>query len=113
MFLCLSLSVFFIFVPISIAVIGGIEKAVYCGSVTSFVLCLSLSVFVFVCVCLCLFFVFVPISIVKIGGEGGILLQRDLTKAVSPRPHRHTSRKKGKARQQKKIRERKCDEKHH
>ena len=39
----------FVFVPISIAVIGGIEKAVYCGSVTSFVLCLSLSVFVFVC----------------------------------------------------------------
>ena len=39
---------------------------------------LSLSVFVFVCVCLCLFFVFVSISIVVIGGEGGILLQRDL-----------------------------------
>ena len=117
---------------------------------------LSLSVFVFVCVCLCLFFVFVSISIVVIGGEGGILLQRDfvcfvcvchclclclslsvfslctyfnscdwgdqegsillqrdLTKAVSRRPHRHTSRKKGKARQQKKIRERKCEEKHH
>ena len=84
---------------------------VYCYSVTSFVL--SVFVIAFVCVCLCLFFVFVSISIVVIGGEGGILLQRDLTKAVSRRPHRHTSRKKGKARQQKKIREQKCDEKHH
>ena len=122
---------------------GSRDKAVYCSRVTScvfvfvfvcvFHLCtyfnscdwgdregsilwqcdLVCFVFIFVCVCLCLFFVSVPLSIVVIGGEGGILLQRDLTKAVNRRPHRHTSRKKGKARQQKKIRERKCDEKHH
>ena len=53
-----------VFVPISIVVIGRIEKVVYHDSVTSFVLCLSLSVFG-----PCLYFISVPISIVVIGGR--------------------------------------------